>query len=138
MNQVIQEPPRQIVPQREPPAPPVVIPPPPPTLIRAAPISKPPVHPLAVASAVCGIAAIVPVVSQIVAIVLGIIALRRIRRARRDGQALRGAGWAATGIASSLFMLLCWIVIFAVFIAVWGMFAHTTSVLEKVIPAHQS
>ncbi|MCP4249055.1 MAG: DUF4190 domain-containing protein [bacterium] len=64
---------------------------------------------LAVASAICGMTAFIPIISQLAAVLLGFIALRRIRRARRAGVAVRGDGWAVTGIVSGLIVLAGWI-----------------------------
>ena len=64
--------------------------------------------PLAIGSAVCGIAAIVPVVCQVLGLGLGIASLVRIRRARRAGIALGGWGWALVGIFSSTLALVSW------------------------------
>ncbi len=120
--------------------------------VQAAPVARPvmPVHTpngasgarppmrrgtdgLAIASAVCGFTAIVPVISQVAGLALGIASLARIRRARRCGVDLRGSGWALTGIFSSGFALLCWVVIFAVLLAVGSSFAHTAEVLNAGI-----
>ncbi len=65
-------------------------------------------EPAAVISAVAGGTALIPVLSQMVGIVFGVIALGRIRRARRRGVRMKGAGWAYFGLGSSAFALLCW------------------------------
>jgi hypothetical protein len=90
--------------------------------------------PLAVASAICGFTALVPVISQLAGLVLGIASLLRIRRARRAGVALRGGVWAWLGIGSSGFALLCWLAIFAAFIAIRASFAHTVGALDHIMP----
>jgi hypothetical protein len=101
-------------------------------------VLKPPVDTWAIASAICGLTAIVPVISQVAGIILGIIALRRIRHARREGFPLKGVGWAVTGIGSSVLMLLCWLFIFAAFGAVIAVFSHTTTGLDKALSPHPS
>ena len=70
---------------------------------------KRPTEPLAVASAVCGLTAIIPVVSQLLGLALGVVSLIRLRRARRSGVELAGKCWAITGIVTSGFALLGWI-----------------------------
>ncbi len=65
---------------------------------------------LAIASAVCGFTAIVPIVSQVAGLGFGLASLARIRRARREGVALRGRGWAWAGIVTSGVLLLSWVV----------------------------
>lgn len=77
-----------------------------------------------VASAVCGLTAVIPFVSQIAGVVLGIIGLVRIRRGRRLGIDRRGTGWAIVGLVSSGFMLLCWLVIVGVLAAAGHVFRH--------------
>jgi len=99
------------------------------------PLDRPPVDRCAVASAICGMTAIVPVVSQIAGLILGIMAFRRIRQARRAGLPLAGSGWAATGIVSSIFVLLCWIAVVAILGSVVFLFSHTASALDKAILA---
>jgi hypothetical protein len=90
---------------------------------------------LAVASAVCGFTAVVPIVSQVMGLAFGIASLVRIRRGRRRGVALRGRGWALAGILSSLFVLLCWIVVIAVFATVGSLFSGTDDAL-RLAAAH--
>jgi len=97
-----------------------------------------PVDRWALASAICGITAIVPVISQLAGIILGVVALRRIRRAHRQGLAPRGSGWAIMGISLSLFMLLSWILIFAVFGFVMSIFSDAAHALDKAMPARPS
>ena len=94
-----------------------------------------PVDRCAVASAVCGLTAIVPVISQVAGLVLGVMALRRIRRARREGLRVGGVGWAVTGILSSGGVLLCWIFIFVVFGVVMSIFTRTSSALQQALSA---
>ena len=69
---------------------------------------------LAIASAVCGITAIVPIISQVMGLGLGIASIVRIRRARRAGIERAGTGWALTGIITSGFALLGWIALFSI------------------------
>ncbi len=73
------------------------------------PLVKPRTEPFAVASAVCGLAGIIPVLSQLIGLSLGIASLVRLRRAERAGVRLAGRGWAITGIVSSGFALIGWI-----------------------------
>ena len=72
-------------------------------------VDKQSTEPLAVASAVCGLTAIIPVVSQLLGLTLGLVSLVRLRRARRRGVALAGKCWAITGIVTSGFALIGWI-----------------------------
>jgi hypothetical protein len=67
----------------------------------------------AVASAVCGLTAVIPVVSQVAGLALGVLGLSRIHRARRRGQARTGTTWALAGIVSSGIALLAWVGILA-------------------------
>jgi hypothetical protein len=90
---------------------------------------------LAVASAVCGLTALVPVLSQLAGLAFGIASLRRIRRARRCGFDLPGTGWAAAGIVSSVLMLLCWIAVFAAFVFVGKSLAHTNEAMSAIMPS---
>jgi hypothetical protein len=90
---------------------------------------------LAIASAVCGMTAIVPVLSQVLGLALGIAGLVRIRRARRGGVWLRGTGWAWTGIACSGFLLLSWIAVLAALSLVQSSLSHTTDALHVIAPA---
>jgi hypothetical protein len=87
---------------------------------------------LAIASAVCGLTALVPVISQVIGLVLGIASLRRIRRARQAGVEVRGKGWALTGIISSGFALLGWIAAFALLFLVGAVFACTGDTLDAI------
>ena len=98
-----------------------------------APFARPPVDRCAMASAVCGVTAIVPVVSQVAGLVLGIIAIRRIRRARREGFAVAGLGWATTGIVSSIFVLLGWLFVVVIFGVVVSIFSDASAVLDKAV-----
>ena len=66
-------------------------------------------EPFAVASAICGMTAIVPVLSQLVGLTLGIVSLVRFRRAKRSGLELSGKGWAIAGITTSGLALIGWI-----------------------------
>lgn len=66
-------------------------------------------EPFAIASAICGMTAIVPVLSQLLGLTLGIVSLMRLRRAKRAGTPLAGKGWAIAGIATSGFALLGWL-----------------------------
>lgn len=66
-------------------------------------------EPFAVASAICGMTAIIPVVSQLLGLSLGIVSIVRLRRAKRNGIHLAGKGWAIAGIAASGFALIGWI-----------------------------
>ena len=91
-------------------------------------------EPLAVASAICGFTAFVPVLSQIIGLALGIASLLRIRRARRNGVPMRGALWAWMGIGSSGFVLLCWLAVFAAFVAIGASFQHTAGALDRIMP----
>lgn len=85
--------------------------------------------PLALASAACGLTALIPVVSQVLGLVLGVSSLIRIRSARRQGLVRRGTGWAWAGIVSSGFMLLVWGFVVAVLLAVGGTFARVAGTL---------
>jgi hypothetical protein len=108
---------------------------PPPATTGSVPVTvvQRPVDRCAIASAICGMTAIVPVVSQIAGIVLGIVALVRIRRARREGIPTGGLGWAATGIVSSSLILICWLVIFAVLGLVMAILMKVGSALEPAL-----
>jgi hypothetical protein len=97
-------------------------------------LATPPVDKLAIASAVCGLTAFVPVLSQLAGLVLVIMALRRIRRARRDGLVVTGRGWAVTGIASSGFLLICWIFVLVIMGAVLALFRNIAGTLDQVTP----
>ena len=86
--------------------------------------------PLAIGSAVCGIAAIVPVVCQALGLALGIASLVRIRRARRAGIALGGWGWALVGIVASGLTLVSWMAAGAALSAVGGSLSNTDDALR--------
>ena len=90
---------------------------------------------LAVASAVCGMTAIVPVVSQVMGLALGVASLVRIRRARRCGLNLGGRGWALAGIVSSGFVLLSWIAVLGLLCAAGSALAQTADALGGIAPA---
>lgn len=90
---------------------------------------------LAVASAVCGFTVLVPVVSQLAGLVLGAASLMRIRRARRCGVSLPGAGWAAAGIISSALVLVSWIIVFAAFAVVGTALTRTADALGAIAPS---
>jgi hypothetical protein len=89
---------------------------------------------MAVASAVCGLTAIVPFVSQIAGLILGVASLGRIRRARRRGVRLGGRGWAVAGIVTSGFVLLCWLVAGVALMAVGQVFSDTTDLMRHIRP----
>ena len=97
------------------------------------------VHPhtdrLAVASAICGMTAIIPVISQLAGLALGIASLVRIRRARRTGAEVRGTGWALTGIISSGFALLGWVAMVAALLVASSIFSHATDSIHAVVAA---
>ncbi len=95
----------------------------------APPHLLPPREACCVASAVCGLTALVPVFSQIAGLVLGLVGLARIRAARRRGENLRGAGWAIAGLCSSGLMLLCWLGMFAALASVGSVLNKTTGKL---------
>jgi len=89
----------------------------------------------AIASAVCGITGIVPFVTQILGLICGVVGLARIRRARLRGVPTRGVGWAITGIASSGFVLFCWLAVFVGLSLVSSQFAGTAESLESLLGA---
>lgn len=95
-------------------------------------VALPAYEPLAVASAACGLFAVIPVVTQVAGIVLGVIGLRRIRRLERQGGCARGRAWAWVGIGSSGFGLLCWLVVFAGMLAVGWAFRSMADGLPTV------
>ncbi|RJP36129.1 MAG: DUF4190 domain-containing protein [Phycisphaerales bacterium] len=72
-------------------------------------VMAPPRDVCSVASAICGLTGFIPFISQAAGLALGIAGLVRINRARRRGVAMRGTGWAVTGLSTSLFGLLCWL-----------------------------
>ena len=88
---------------------------------------------LAIASAICGLTAIVPVISQVIGLALGIASLLRIRRARREGTLVRGRGWALTGISSG-FALLGWVAMVAALLLAGSVFAHAADSLNALVP----
>ena len=96
-------------------------------------LARPPTDLLAVASAVCGLTAIVPFVSQILGLGFGIAGLVRIRRARRQGVVVGGAGWALTGILTSGFALLGWAATIIALLLVGASFASTAESLQAVV-----
>lgn len=85
--------------------------------------------PLALASAACGLTALIPVTSQVLGLVLGLASLVRIRSARRRGLVRRGTGWAWAGIISSGLMLFVWLLILTVILAVGGTFVGAAGAL---------
>lgn len=89
---------------------------------------------LAVASAVCGLTAVVPVLFQVAGLVLGVASLVRIRRARRCGLELPGRGWAWVGIISSGFVLLSWVSVLGMLLAASGSMANTVEALHAIAP----
>jgi len=91
-----------------------------------------------VASAVCGLTAIVPMISQLAGLGLGVAGLIRIRRARRRGVHLRGTGWAVAGLCSSGLVLACWIAVFAIFLVVGATFAKTAGGLQSALQPIQA
>ncbi len=95
--------------------------------------ARPPTDSLAIMSAICGLTAFIPVVSQVAGLILGIVAVRRIRRARRAGLAVAGMGWAATGITSSVCVLLGWIFVVAVLGVVAYFFSNTAAALDQAV-----
>jgi hypothetical protein len=86
----------------------------------------------AVASAICGLTAIVPVISQVAGLVLGTVGMVRLRRARRAGRPLRGLGWAVTGLVSSGATLVGWVALFVAFGILGASLAKTTSSLDSL------
>lgn len=79
----------------------------------------------AVASAVCGMTAIIPIVSQVAGLILGAVALVRIGRARRAGVMVGGRRYAITGIVSSALALAGWIAFGGMMYGVNKTLAHT-------------
>ena len=86
----------------------------------------------AIASAICGLTAIVPVISQVAGLALGVVGMVRLRRARRAGRPLRGLGWAITGLVSSGVSLVGWVAIFVAFGILGASLAKTTSSLDSL------
>jgi hypothetical protein len=89
---------------------------------------------LAVASAVCGLTAVVPVVFQVVGLALGVASLVRMRRARRRGLEVPGRGWAWVGIISSGFVLLSWVSVLGMLLAAGSSMAHSVDALNAIAP----
>ncbi len=89
---------------------------------------------MAIASAVCGLTAIIPVISQVIGLGLGIGSLVRIGRAKRDGVRMPGAGWAWTGILSSGFALVGWVAMLGMLVVVGSSLTHATGSLDALIP----
>jgi len=87
----------------------------------------------AIASAVCGITGIVPFITQLAGLGCGILSLVRIHRARRRGMPVRGIGWAITGIASSSFVLICWLGVIVGMALVSSTFAGTAGSLQQAL-----
>jgi hypothetical protein len=79
------------------------------------------------------VAAIIPVLSQVIGLCFGAVSLVRIHRARRFGGGLGGVKWAAVGIASSGFALLCWIAIFLVFGVVNSSLWQSSDTLSELL-----
>lgn len=96
------------------------------------PLVRPSTDRLAIASAVCGLTAIIPVISQVMGLALGIASLVRIRRAGRAGVAVRGRGWALTGIISSGFALVGWVAMVAALLLVGSVFSQTAGSLDAL------
>ena len=90
----------------------------------------------AIASAVCGLTAIIPVVSQVIGLGLGVASFVRLRRARRAGVKLGGRGWAITGIVSSGVALLGWIAVFVAFAAIGSSFSGSAETLSALAGRH--
>ena len=63
---------------------------------------------------------------------LGIASLVRIRRAGRAGVAVRGRGWALTGIISSGFALVGWVAMVAALLLVGSVFSQTAGSLDAL------
>lgn len=77
--------------------------------------------------------AIVPVVSQVLGLGLGIASLRRLNRAKRQGVAVSGGGWAWTGILTSGFALIGWVGFFLALALVGSSIAGTQDSLQAVL-----
>jgi len=86
----------------------------------------------AVASAVCGMTAVIPIVSQIAGLGLGLLALVRISRARRAGVIVGGRRYAITGIISSGLALAGWIAFGGMMFGVNKTLAHTLKPLTAI------
>jgi hypothetical protein len=78
--------------------------------------------------------AIIPVLSQVIGLCFGVISLVRIRRACRLGNRLGGAKWAAVGMVSSGFALICWVGVFLVIGIVNSSFSHCADSLNTLFP----
>ncbi len=88
----------------------------------------------AVASAICGMTAIIPFVSQVIGLGFAVVSLTRIRRARRAGIGLVGAKWAAVGMISSGFALICWVGIFVAMGLLNSSLSHSVDSLNVLLP----
>lgn len=86
----------------------------------------------AVASAVCGMTAIIPIVSQVAGLILGVVALVRIGRARRAGVIVGGRRYAITGMVSSALALAGWIAFGGMMYGVNKTLAHTLRPLTAI------
>ena len=87
----------------------------------------------AIASAVCGLTAIIPVVSQVIGLALGVASMVRLRRARRRGVELRGRAWAWTGIVTSSIALVGWIAMLAALLLVGSSLANSATALDALL-----
>ena len=90
-------------------------------------------EPFAVASAICGLTAIIPVLSQLLGLSLGVVSLVRLRRAKRNGIHLAGKGWAITGIVVSGFGLIGWIGFAAVLASLGSSILNSSDVLNSLL-----
>ena len=99
---------------------------------RQYPMARPRTDRLAIASAVCGLTAIIPVISQVIGLGLGIASLVRIRCARRAGAQLLGKGWALTGILTSGFALLGWVAMIGALMLVSSTLWQATNSLDAL------
>lgn len=91
----------------------------------------------AVASAVCGMTAVIPIVSQVAGLVLGLLALRRIAKARRAGVIVGGRSYAWTGLVSSALALAGWAAFGGLMVGVNRTLAHTLKPLAALRTTHQ-
>ncbi|MFQ5495474.1 MAG: DUF4190 domain-containing protein, partial [Phycisphaerae bacterium] len=98
----------------------------------AGPNARPRTDSLAVASAVCGLTAVVPIISQLMGLCLGAAGLARIRRAKRAGRCLRGTGWAITGIVTSGVSLIGWIALFVGLAALSESLTNVSAALDAL------
>lgn len=103
-----------------------------PAQVLAAPV-RGPTDSLAIASAVCGLAAPIPIVAQVAGLILGYAGLRRISKARSRGENPGGKGWALTGIIASGFVLIGWIASFAILAAVSTTITSTMGQLDGLM-----